>query len=224
METRAGWWTALWCAAVVVGCGNVNRMEGDADAGADAAPADDTTPPTVTATEPVAKAASVAGGVAITATFSEPMDAGSLSADTFLVSADSVAVAGSVSLEGPIATFTPGSPLPTGTTYAARITTGAADEAGNALAEAHEWAFTTETTACVKPEGGAGCHPTIAAAITASSAGDSIAVAGGTYEQNLIIDKTVVLLGGFSEDFAQRDIENLESCIEARTWGRRSSP
>ncbi len=218
--TRAGWWTALWLAVVVAGCGNVKKGGGDdVDAGPDGAPGDDTTPPTVTATDPIAKAASVVAGIAITATFSEAMDPGSLNEETFAVSVEGELVAGSVSVDGLVATFTPDGPLPTATTYAAVITTGAADEAGNALAEAHEWAFTTVTTTCVKPEGGDGCHPTIAAALTASAVGDSIAVAAGNYEQNLTIDKSVVLLGGFTEDFAQRDVVANVSTIAAATMG-----
>jgi hypothetical protein len=211
----------LWCAAAVAGCGNVKKggSGAEVDAGADAAPGDDTTPPTVTATDPTAKAASVAAGVAITATFSEAMDAGSLDDETFVVSTEGELVAGSVSYDGLVATFTPDSPLPTATTYAATITTGATDAAGNPLAGAHEWAFTTDTTACVKPGGGDGCHPTIATAITAIDVGDSIAVAAGVYEQNVVIDRTVVLLGGFSEDFTRRDLEVLESRLVAAAMG-----
>ena len=54
-------------------------------------------------------------------------------------------VTGTVSLDvtGTIATFTPLSPLAPSTTYMATITTGVTDLAGNPLASAEVWSFTT---------------------------------------------------------------------------------
>jgi hypothetical protein len=199
-------------ALLAVGCGEVNRAPGaDGGNGPDASDSDDTTPPTVTATDPEATEAGIREDAVITATFSEAMDPETLTDATFLVVADGVVVQGDVSYEDGVATFTPSEPLAGGTPYIASITTGAADAAGNRLAEPHDWAFATVTTRCVKTDGGNGCHPTIAAAVLAAAAGESIAVAAGTYVENVTIDKTVTLLGGYNTDLDVRDPATLIS-------------
>jgi Bacterial Ig-like domain/Right handed beta helix region len=207
--------TGLLCAAIAAGCGSVRPADedGGADGQADADPSDDTTPPTITATAPVSKAASVAREVAITATFSEGMDPATVTGETFQVTIDGEAISGDVTYDGLVATFTPDPPLLGATSYRATVTSGATDEAGNPLAGSREWDFTTLTTACVKPDGGDGCHPTIGAAVAAVGAGESIAVATGIYMENVVITKTLTLLGGFSEEFDQRDVPALESRI-----------
>jgi hypothetical protein len=87
----------------------------------------------------------------ITATFSQAMNCATLSspATTFTVTAPGdVAVAGSVTCVGSVATFTPtGGALPSySTTYTATITTGANDVAGFPLSGGnYVWTFTTLT-------------------------------------------------------------------------------
>ncbi len=103
----------------------------------------DTTPPTVSATNPLDGAVDVATSVAITATFSEAMTGTSLSASTFAVMQGTTPVAGSVSHGSSTATFTPSSPLLHSTTYTATITTGAKDAAGNPIASSYSWSFST---------------------------------------------------------------------------------
>ena len=107
----------------------------------------DTTPPTVISTVPVNLATSVSVTSAVSATFSEAMDSTTISATTFTlrVTATSVAVIGTVTYAAATntATFTPTAPLSPNTTYTARITTGAKDLAGNALATQVEWTFIT---------------------------------------------------------------------------------
>ena len=56
---------------------------------------------------------------------------------------DTASVAGSVTLSGTTATFTPSAPLAYSTTYTATLTTGVTDLANNALAAAYTWSFTT---------------------------------------------------------------------------------
>ena len=105
--------------------------------------APDTTPPAVSATSPVSNATGVEVNSAITGTFSEAMDAGSITQSTFLVSGGSGTIGGTVSYSGTMATFTPSGTLAYSTTYTATVTTGVKDVAGNAMAANYTWSFTT---------------------------------------------------------------------------------
>jgi methionine-rich copper-binding protein CopC len=122
----------------------------------------DSTPPTVISTAPANLATNVPPTTTVTATFSEPMDPATINSTTFAlrVTATSAAVAGTVSYNAATntATFTPTSALLPGTTYTARITTGARDIAGNALASQVEWTFIT------------GTQPTVTAVVPANGA------------------------------------------------------
>ena len=105
-----------------------------------------TTPPTVLSTNPVSNATGVCTN-AINATFSTAMDPATVNTATFLVTSAGLPVTGTISLDitGTIATFTPLSNLAPNTPYTATITTGVTDLAGNALAVADIWSFTTGT-------------------------------------------------------------------------------
>jgi hypothetical protein len=69
--------------------------------------------------------------------------ASSLSSATFTVLQGVTPVNGAVTYAGVTGTFTPSAPLASFTTYTARISTGAQDLAGNALAADYIWSFTT---------------------------------------------------------------------------------
>ena len=104
----------------------------------------DATPPTVTATTPLAGASNVATSSQITATFSEAVQASTVSTSTFIVknSAGS-SIPGTVSLTGtdnPKATFTPSSS--SSTSYTATIS-NVKDLAGNTMSPAKSWSFNT---------------------------------------------------------------------------------
>ena len=201
-------------------CGKIEEtpgVDGGPDDGADDDGDDggaDTTPPTVTSTEPAIYAADLARDLVVTATFSEDVDAATFADDAFQVAIEGEPIEGSVAVDGAVATFTPAEELAGGTSYTVTISTAVTDLAGNPLAEPEAWTFTTQTSTCVKNGGGNGCLPTLAAAIAASASGESIAVAAGTYSENLNIDKTVILLGGFSDDFTRRNPAELASIIE----------
>ena len=106
----------------------------------------DTTPPTVVSTVPESGEEEVAREVTVTATFSELMDPATISDATFVIEGPGGAVSGTVSYYGQDRTawFDPAADLDWNAVYTARITTGAQDEAGNALAADYSWSFTTE--------------------------------------------------------------------------------
>ena len=106
---------------------------------------EDTTPPTVSSTAPANNATSVAVNTTISATFSEDMDASSVTTATFLVNDGSSNIAGTLTYSGTTATFTPTTDLDYDTTYIGTITIGVKDLAGNALETDYTWSFTTES-------------------------------------------------------------------------------
>jgi O-glycosyl hydrolase len=103
-------------------------------------------PPTVSSVTPTNTTTGVAITSDVTATFSEAMNAASITAATFtLVPQGGAAVAATVSYSsnGNVATLTPTAPLTNNTTYTATITTGVSSSAGSALAANYTWSFTT---------------------------------------------------------------------------------
>ncbi len=113
----------------------------------------DTTLPTVTLTVPADASAGASTNSQVAASFSEGMDAATITGASFTLSGPgATAVAGNVtySASAKTATFAPTAALAAGTTYTATITTGATDLAGNPLAGASgsaagnfAWSFTT---------------------------------------------------------------------------------
>jgi subtilisin len=112
----------------------------------------DTTPPTVTITDPANAATNVPLTKWARATFSEPMLSSSITTSTFSlkVSGSSTNIPGVVWLNTEAnsmnAYFAPSSNLSPGTTYVATVTTGVKDLAGNAMTAAKSWSFTTTTS------------------------------------------------------------------------------
>jgi len=101
----------------------------------------DTTPLTVTSTSPVADATGVAVGTTVSVTFSEAMESSTITTSSFTLDS----VSGSVSYDSGTytATFTPSANLEEITTYTATLSTAITDTAGNPLASAYSWSFTT---------------------------------------------------------------------------------
>ena len=110
-------------------------------------PAPDTTPPLVLWSTPQPSDGAVAAATQITAIFSEDMDTTTLNATTFTLADATGVVAGTVTPAGDArsATFAP-SALASATSYTATLSTGAQDVAGNGLAAAVSWSFTTVDT------------------------------------------------------------------------------
>lgn len=99
--------------------------------------------PIVIATSPVDGAFSVPLAQTITATFNKEMNAETINATSFIVTADGNPIVGTVSYTGVVASFDPTSSLLANTIYTATITTLVKDEAGNALQTNYVWMFTT---------------------------------------------------------------------------------
>jgi hypothetical protein len=106
----------------------------------------DTTPPNVNSTDPANTVTGVAINRNIAVTFSETMNPSTITTATFTLRQGSTVIPGAVTPLGAIATFNPTSNLAASTVYTATITIGAKDTAGNALAVAYVWTFTTGTT------------------------------------------------------------------------------
>lgn len=102
-------------------------------------------PPMVISTVPIAGAVNVAVGQMVSATFSEAMNAATISGSTFTLTGPGGAVAGAVTYGGVTATFTPTASLAYSTVYTATITTGAQNTTGSSLATNYVWMFTTIT-------------------------------------------------------------------------------
>ncbi|MDD5189979.1 MAG: Ig-like domain-containing protein [Dehalococcoidales bacterium] len=103
--------------------------------------APDITAPTVSSTIPADNATGVAVNSTMMATFSEAMQP--LTTISFTLNQGATVVLGAVTNAGMTATFTPLANLAFNTVYTATVTTGAKDLAGNALAAAKVWSFTT---------------------------------------------------------------------------------
>jgi hypothetical protein len=111
----------------------------------------DTTSPTIASSYPVGGATGVATTATISADFSEAMAAATLGQASFSLKNGTADVPGEVTSFDNTVAFSPSSDLALNTTYTATITTAATDVAGNALAAAYSWSFTTDATAPVGP-------------------------------------------------------------------------
>jgi hypothetical protein len=112
----------------------------------------DAVAPTVLSVNPADTSSGICLTQTLTASFSEAMEPSTLNTATFVVTAGGVAVPGAVSYDAVtmLATFVPTDPagFAPSTAFVATITTGVTDLAGNALATAKVWSFSTGTQAC----------------------------------------------------------------------------
>ena len=139
----------------------IEVVDGDA-----APPATDTTAPTVTGVAPQAGATGVSASTNVSATFSEPLDSGTVSSSTFTLVKEGmtspVAAVVSYNSASNTAVLDPNTDLEAGKTYTATVKGGASgvkDVAGNPLAADKVWSFTVDATApsitAVSPKEGA---------------------------------------------------------------------
>ena len=121
--------------------------------------------PTVLSVFPANNATGVAVSNKPSVTFSEPMNASTITSASITLKQGTTAIAGIVTFSGTTATFTPSSTLTVKTVYTGTVTTAAKDIAGNAISANFTWSFTTAdaATADVTP-------PTVLSVAPASGA------------------------------------------------------
>jgi hypothetical protein len=103
----------------------------------------DATRPTVVTTNPLNNTANNSRNIVLTVTFSEAMDATTITASSFLLKQGNNEVSGTVEYSGVSASFTPSTNLLALTDYSATITSDVKNLAGTALAADMVWDFTT---------------------------------------------------------------------------------
>ncbi|MBA3457223.1 MAG: Ig-like domain-containing protein [Deltaproteobacteria bacterium] len=103
----------------------------------------DFSPPRVISQVPLPDTSGVSSDIIVMARFDEPVVG--VSPSTFRLERDGIQVSGTVGYTPTIdnASFTPDSPLVSGTFYTATLTTGIEDLAGNSLEKDVQWSFTT---------------------------------------------------------------------------------
>ena len=139
----------LYTATIVGGAGGVTDVAGNTLASNvvstfTTVPAD-TTAPTVTAVTPVSGATNVSTSTTVTATFSEALNAATVTTSTVTLQGPGttgVPAAVGYNAATRVATLTPNAALSTGTLYTARVS-GVTDVAGNMLSGSVVWTFTT---------------------------------------------------------------------------------
>lgn len=146
--------------------------------------------PTVTAVTPGNGSTGVVAATTVTATFSEAMNASTITASTFTLTPQGGApVSATVSYNAATvtATLTPNAPLTAYTTYTAAVTTGVVAATGSALADVNSWSFTTAqgpvptVTAVTPTSGTTGVTIASTVAATFSEAMDPLTVTGSTF-------------------------------------------
>lgn len=103
----------------------------------------DTTHPYVSATIPTSMAIDVGLGGDIAMTFSEAMDALTITTSSIELRQGATSIPGTVTYNGITATFNPSITLASTTVYTASVGGGAKDLAGNVLEPTYAWSFTT---------------------------------------------------------------------------------
>ncbi len=123
-------------------------------------PTGDKTPPTVVSSIPTDGTTGFQVDSAITVTFSEPINAGSVSSATFQIDGGIIET---YSHSDNTVKLTPASDLAYLTPYTVTLTTGIKDTAGNSLAATHSFGFTTEADPISLP-------PTVLSTVPANGA------------------------------------------------------
>ena len=142
----------------------------------------DTAAPTASSPSPASGATGVAVDTDITVTFNEAMDPSTITTASFTVTGDSVTGVVSYDSSTKTATFNPSADLATGTTFTATLSTAVTDDAGNAMASAFSWSFTTVAGS-------------LSDEVDLVPSGGTVNLGSGTFSGNLVITKPITITG-----------------------------
>ncbi|MGD9214762.1 MAG: Ig-like domain-containing protein [Desulfobacteraceae bacterium] len=166
----------------------------------------DTSGPQVTSTNPINEATDVLLHSLVSATFTKPMDASSITTTSFTVSDGIQNINGTISFSSSdtVATFTPTDVLSEATTYTASLSTDVTDVADNPLASVYSWSFTS------------GSGPQVTATIPANqAAGVSTTSLSATFSE--AIDTSTVTAGSFTVSDGTQDVNGTISFSSSDT-------
>ena len=169
--------------------------------------------PTVVSTSPTDLATGVSPSTSVSATFSETMNADSLTATTFaLFGPSGSSVSATVTYANDVATLAPTNALSANTVYTATLTTGVKDLTGTPLAAAKKWTFKT-AAADIRPTvvstvpAPATTGVSISSKVTAtfSEAMNPASITGSTFTLNVTDGAAVPATVTYSNDVATLD-------------------
>jgi hypothetical protein len=166
----------------------------------------------------------VSAGSNVTATFSEEMDATTITGSTFTLTAGGSAVPASVTYNAAtrVATLNPTADLAASTSYTATVTTGVEDVAGNPMAAPRTWTFTTAAAS----GGGGGTPETVTLTATEDSYVESGTAAGRNFgtATTLVVDGSPVTQTFLKFDLSPYAGRTLTAAtLQLRTAGSGSS-
>jgi hypothetical protein len=135
-------------AVSAVGCGGSSDNPSDGSTGGDAppaadAPTNDRKPPEIASVDPFDDAEDRPLNQTVTVTFSEPIDPATANATSIHMFVGPTDIAGTVSVDGASATFTPSATLAIDTKFSLKVEATIADLAGNKLVADSTFRFTT---------------------------------------------------------------------------------
>lgn len=190
-STRIQLFGVLGLAAVFAACGTEEGLGPDPtdEGGNQQNTNEDQTAPTILSVVPADGATAIELNTNVVVTFSEPIDAASVSTSSFTVGS----VAGTIQVAGAVATFDPTDSYSAGSSLSVNLSTSVADLAGNSLSAPFSSSFTTRDGLPTMADAGTDMEAAAGASVTldgSGSEGEGLSYAwtqlGGSDVGNLI--------------------------------------
>lgn len=170
---------AVFCLALVLfttGCTKTDLQKNSPD----------TQAPEVSSVIPASNATLIPVSGKPVVTFTEPVDASTVTTSSFILKQGTTVVAGNVATSGATATFTPSASLNANTLYTVTLTTTIKDLAGNQMNSNYTWSFTTATIAASGKSFSADVVPVLNLCNTCHTHGWTPSTTASTFYTNLV--------------------------------------